>query len=175
MELVNSRDLSSAGFWSVIRTLACVGRRMMLLAIVLVFVSGCSAQRMKSAMDLPEARLATIEGSEVDAHLFGVPPSTRHTVMIGSIDGEKTVPSYPDPYAVGPAMHVVEYILIYPRWWGLWARSCYDDLQFEAQEGKQYILEAPRGRDPVEVLLKDKQTGVIVTKSACKGSGSSKP
>ena len=95
-----------------------------------------------------------------------------YQIAILSIDGEST-PWWRGErgYAVTPGAHVARYHLGHGLLGLVYSSNCSDDLQFEAQDGKHYILEADTDREPVEVLLRDKQTNVVVTKSACKGKG----
>ena len=147
---------------------------MALLAIIVALASGCSAYRMKSATDLPEARLATIEPGFKFGFFILIGMVGGYEVEIRRIDGEST-PWWRGEraYAVAPGTHLVHYRVKYGFATGtgsLW--HCHDELQFEAQEGKQYILEADTDRDPVEALLKDKQINVIIARSACENRGS---
>lgn len=184
MKIANSQDGSRRTRCSVNGTsTACAGRRSMtLLAIIVVLASGCAVYRIKTATNFPEARLATVEGSRKGFPFLLIAGAGYHLGIL-SIDGESVSVSgdWFRKFGMGPGQHVASYRLQYGPFLAysilgpIYSWECRDDLRFEAQEGKQYIIEADWESEPVEVMLKDKQTDAIVTKSPCKGSDSSKP
>ena len=56
-----------------------------------------------------------------------------------------------------------------------WLGICAGNFVFEVEEGKQYILDTDTGREPIEMVFRDKKDGVIVASAACMDTDTSKP
>ncbi len=155
-----------------------------IVAIVLASTAACAAYRIKSAADLPEARLASIEmqrrgdSSALNVlrnfHVFlslGLLPGYGgYRLDLQKLDDEDI--RFAITYEVGAGAHVARYELRYGLFWQaylspIYMSSCSDEFKFEVQEGRRYVLAANVDGDPVEVVLRDKQTEVVVARSAC--------
>jgi hypothetical protein len=143
-----------------------------LVAVFASITSGCAPYtlRVKSALNIPEEKLATVEETISSGFFILIGSFGGHHLNVRQIDDEK-VRAMSRVFQIPPGAHVIEAELVYDRltvgMGDLFRCYCEGSVHFEAHEGRHYVMDSNREIEPVELHIKDKETGVIMGKARC--------
>ena len=137
----------------------------------MVIAYGCATTtfRAHTALNMPEKKLVTIEETSSVGFFFLLGTIGGYGVTVKQIDEEETG-IRPSIFHIGAGSHVIRIQLVdnvFSLGLGEIICQCEGVLHFDAQEGKQYVIEPNRESKPVELQIKDKETNTLVAKTIC--------